>query len=130
MSQVVLDDQLDVQIMLPALENWITAVRLRDLRPSEHILDDRVPEILRTLRMPTFVTTDHGFWNRRLCHSDYCIVYFELLTEEQELLPGLLRRLLRVPEFHTRALRMGKVCRVQDDTVTYWESGKRSTLTF
>jgi hypothetical protein len=61
MSQLVLDDQLDVQVVVPALEGWITAVRLQNLRPLEHILDDRVPEILRTLKTPTFVTIDHGF---------------------------------------------------------------------
>ena len=33
MSQLVLDDQLDVQIILPGLETWITAVRLQDRRP-------------------------------------------------------------------------------------------------
>ena len=33
MSQLVLDDQLDVQIILPGLETWITAVRLQDLCP-------------------------------------------------------------------------------------------------
>ena len=75
MSQLVLDDQLDVQIILPALEGWLTAVRLQELRPDEHVLDDRVPEILRTLKTPTFVTIDHGFWNRRLCHCPICLCF-------------------------------------------------------
>jgi len=34
MSQIVLDDQLDLQIIVPALEAW-TPVRLQDLRPRE-----------------------------------------------------------------------------------------------
>ena len=129
MSQLVLDDQLDLHVLLPPLEAWITAVRLQSLRPGEHILDNRVPEILRTLKTPTFVTIDQGFWNRRLCHSGYCIVYFEMATPEQTALPALLRRLFRLPEFRSRAARMGKVARVQGKVVTYWEDGVRMSTT-
>ena len=106
MSQLVLDDQLDVQAILPRLEPWITAVRLQSLRPGEHVLDDRVPEILCTLQRPTFVTIDRGFWNRRLCHASYCILYFDLLTDQQQQLPSILRRLFRLVEFRTRAVRI------------------------
>ena len=130
MSQLVLDDQLDVQIILPSLENWITAVRLQDLRPGEHILDDRVPEILQTLKTPTFVTIDHGFWNRRLSHPGYCILYFRLTKNEQEQLPDLLRQLFRLPEFRTRSARMGKVASVRQEAVAYWETGKKKILRF
>jgi hypothetical protein len=73
MSQLVLDDQLDLQVILPALKDRVTAVRLQDLRPGEHILDDRVPELLRTLKQPAFVTIDRGFWRRELCHPAYCV---------------------------------------------------------
>lgn len=73
MSQLVLDDQLDVVKLLPRLRNWVTAVRLQSLRPGEHILDDRVPEILLTCHEPTFVTIDADFWKPQLCHERYCI---------------------------------------------------------
>src|SRR5262249_23352549 len=127
MSQIVLDDQLDMQILVPPLKAWTTVVRLQDLRPGERILDDRVPEILRTLRTPTFVTIDHGFWNRRLCHLDYCILYFDCAKNEQQLLPALLRQLLRLPEFDTRTQRMGKVARIQQEKVRYWEVGAKKS---
>jgi len=128
MSQLVLDDQLDVQIILANLETWITAERLQNLRPGEHILDDRVPEILLTLKTPTFVTIDRGFWNRRLSHPGYCILYCQLTKDEQEQLPGLVRRLFRLAEFRTRFARMGKVAKVRQETVDYWEAGKKNTL--
>jgi hypothetical protein len=112
------------------LETWISAVRLQTLRPGEHILDDRVPEILRTLKKPTFVTIDQGFWNRRLCHPGYCILYFEFTTAEQQKLPALLRQLFRLPEFCTRAARMGKVARVEAEIVTYWEAGEKNSRRF
>jgi hypothetical protein len=126
MSQLVLDDQLDVQIILPSLESRITAVRLQDLRPGEHIFDDQVPEILQTLKTPTFITIDHGFWKRRLSHPDYC----RLTKDEQEELPGLLRRLFRLPEFRTRSARMGKVASVGQEAVAHWEAGKKKVLSF
>jgi hypothetical protein len=122
MSQIVLDDQLDVQILVPALAAW-NLIRLQDLRPGEHVLDDRVPEILRTLHMPTFITIDRGFWDRRLCHPGYCLLYFQASKNEQKRLPRLLRRLLRLREFRSRAARMGKVARIRRDAVDYWKFG-------
>jgi hypothetical protein len=76
MSQLVLDDQLDLQIIVPALEGWITSVRLQTLRPAEQILDERVPELLLTLNRPTFVTIDRGILEsqampRGLQHSGF-----------------------------------------------------------
>ena len=121
MSQLILDDQLDVLELLPHLSKWITARRLQTLRPGELILDDRVPEILGTLKQPTFVTIDEHFWQRHLCNPDYCILYFSLRGDQQEQLPSLLRELLRRPEFRTRAARMGKVARVSAAAIDYWQ---------
>ncbi len=92
------------------------------------IRDERVPELLLTLNRPTFITIDHGFWQRKICHSGYCILYFALAKEEQGELPPLLRRLLHLPEFHTRAAHMGKVARVQKQLATYWEAGEKKVL--
>src|SRR5262245_12761452 len=121
MSQFVLDEQLDSDRLLPLIRRWSTAERLRDLRPDERILDDRVPELLLTRRQPTFVTIDRDFWHRRWCNPNYCILYFALKDTEQGLVPGLLRALLRRPEFHTRAARMGKVARVSPTTIDFWQ---------
>src|SRR5689334_9982449 len=103
MSQFILDDQLDVQDVMRPVQQWTTAERLGNLRPDELILDDRVPDILRTLNQPTFITIDRGFWDGRLCHPDYAIVFFALTREQQERIPPLLRAFLRRPEFRTRA---------------------------
>lgn len=120
MSQLILDDHLSAREVLTPIRRWVTAQFLRELRPGERVLDVRVPEILRTLRQPTFVTIDHGFWDRRWCHPQYAILYFALREIEQELLPGLLRALLRRPEFKTRASRMGKVARVGTTSLAWW----------
>jgi hypothetical protein len=123
MSQIILDDQLfDVEVLIP-IARWITVQRLHDLRPSEVIKDERVPELLRRLRQPTFVTIDLGFWNRGLRDNKFCILCFALRNDEQDKLPDLLRRALRLPEFRTKAARMGKVARISTSDIQYWKLG-------
>ncbi|MBC8492348.1 MAG: hypothetical protein H8D43_01080 [Chloroflexi bacterium] len=123
MSQIILDDQLfDLEVLVP-IARWITVQRLRDLRPGEVIKDDRVPVLLRQLRQPTFVTIDMGFWNRGLRDARYCILCFPLRNDKQYELPGLLRRLLRLPEFRTKRARMDKVAQVRPTHIEYWQLG-------
>jgi hypothetical protein len=121
MSQLILDDQLDVTEILPSIRKWITARRLQELRPGELIRDDRVPEILLTLKSPTFITIDHGFWNARLCHPGYCVLFFALRDDQQQLIPGLLRALLRRAGFRHRGDRMGKVVHIGAKGISYWQ---------
>ena len=49
------------------------------------------------------------------------VQFFDLSDDEQDHIPALLRRLLRFPEFRTRAARMGKVARVSFADVVYWQ---------
>jgi len=126
MSQIILDDQLfDLEVLVP-IARWITVQRLRDLRPGEVIKDERVPALLRQLRRPTFVTIDMGFWDKSLRDARYCILYFPLRNDEQYRLPELLRHLLRLPEFHTKTARMGKVARISPTAIEYWQWGDES----
>jgi hypothetical protein len=122
-SQIILDDQLADAAIRGRLAQWTRAQRLRDLRPGEVIKDERVPMILRELRQPTFMTIDMGFWNSRLRDARYCILCLPLRSDEQREIPGLLRHLLRLPEFATKAARMGKVARVSPMQVDYWQLG-------
>jgi hypothetical protein len=124
-SQLILDDQIDVRVVVPSLQMWITAQVLHTLRPREHILDDRVPEILLGLSLPTFVTIDQHFCKARLCNPGYCFLYFALRDDQQDPLPALLRALFRRPEFRTRAVRMGKVVRVSAVSIDYWQFPER-----
>jgi hypothetical protein len=123
MSQIVLDDQLDVVKVLPGLRRWVSAVRLQELRPGQHILDDRVPEILLTCRQPTFATIDADFWKPSLRHLGYCIAFVDVDFRRQQEVPGLLRQLFRHPAFASRAQRMGKVIRLNASGIWYWEVG-------
>lgn len=123
MTQIILDDQLfDMEVLVP-LARWITVQRLRELRPNEVIKDERVPLLLREVRQPSFVTIDMGFWDRDLRDSKYCILCFQLSNAEQHKLPELLQRLFRLPQFHTKAARMGKVVRITPTRIDYWAVG-------
>ncbi len=121
MSQFILDEQLDTQAVLPPLHRWASVTLLQELRPTELILDDRIPEILLELSKPTFVTIDHDFWDRRLCHPAYCILYFAIRNDQQEMLPPLLRALVTQKDFRTRTVRMGKVARIGLKQIDYFE---------
>lgn len=128
MSLLVLDEHLHVEKVCGVLAKHFSVVRVPDLRPREHVLDDRVPAILLELDRPTLITIDQDFWNRKLCHPDYCILAFTLEDHHQPLLPDLLRALFRHSDFATRAARMGKVARVSRSHGEYWEFGKAKKL--
>jgi hypothetical protein len=109
----VIDAALADELVLEPIGSMASTRSLRTLRLYEVVKDDRVPVLLRELSSPTFITNDEaGFWNRHLCSKAYCILYFALTDYQQEQIPSLLRRLLRLPEFKTKAGRMGKVVRV------------------
>ena len=78
--------------------------------------------VLRRVRQPTFVTTNVAdFWPRVPVHPRYSIVCVALPNERLHELPSLLRQLLRLPEFNTKAKRMGKVIRVSPSQLQYYE---------
>lgn len=130
MSLFVLDDHLQRVQLRDRLLHWATARYVRDIRPGEIVKDDRILSVLRTLRTPTFVTNDDWFWKRGHCDARYCIVYLALRGSQQYQAPDLLRRLLRLPEFRTRATRMGTVVWLSRDHVSWWRLGEdhRRTL--
>jgi hypothetical protein len=130
MSQLILDEQLDAQLLLPAIQRWASVKPLPEVRPGELILDERIPQILLTLQKPTFVTIDHGFWNRRFCHPNYCILCFALPDDQQEQLARMLRDLFKQKGFTTRTARMGKVARIGSNHVHYYEFSAPGTKQF
>ncbi len=73
------------------------------------IQDDEIIPLLHQLRRPTFFTRDSDFFDRRLCHQRYCLVYMDVDKYEASL---FVRRVLRHPKLDTQAKRMGAVIRV------------------
>src|ERR1051326_6473457 len=70
--------------------------------------DDEIIPFLRTLRRPTFLTRDHGFYKHNLCHPRYCIVQLQVGQYESA---SFARRVLGHAALDTEAKRLGKVVR-------------------
>ena len=121
---LIIDAALSDAEVLEPLQNLMKTRPIRDVRPFEVVKDGRVPVLLRELVYPTFINIDEaGFWHRRLCSKAYCILCFAFSAAQQELIPSLLRRLLQLPEFKTKAKRMGKMARISLANIKYYQHG-------
>jgi hypothetical protein len=120
----IVDVALADELVLEPIKRLASTRSVRDLRIYEIVKDDRVPVLLRELSSPTFITIDEaGFWRRNMCSQAYCILCFALSDAQQELIPSLLRQLLRLPEFKTKTNRMGKVARISLANIKYYQAG-------
>ena len=124
MSQIVLDEQIQHPKVLESLRSWITIRRILELRPDSVIKDEVIPHLLRHHKRATFVTINVGdFWTPKLCDRRYCILCFAVPDSKQFEISRLLRQLFHLPEFKTRAARMGKVVHVTLDHIRYYQAG-------
>lgn len=76
---IVLDEQLLGRDIEMEIAKWYRgAVKfISDLRPHTVIKDDAIPELLRLLRQPVFVTINEtDFWRKVVIDKRYCIVCF------------------------------------------------------
>ncbi len=81
------------------------------------IKDREIIPLLHQLSQPTFFTRDDGFYERKLCHTGYCLVYLDVRKEE---VATFVRRVLRHRAFKTKAKRMGKVIRASHVGLSVW----------
>ncbi|MBI5293788.1 MAG: hypothetical protein HY872_18080 [Chloroflexi bacterium] len=101
------------------LEGWGIPIRQIGFNVGRRGLqDDEIIPFLRRQRRPTFLTRDEDFYERRLCHAKYSLVYMAVHKNEAAV---FVRRLLRHPEFDTQARRMGAVIRVSSAGLSYWQ---------
>jgi len=73
--------------------------------------------LLHQLDRPTFFTRDLGFFNPRLCHADYALVYLAVRQDEAA---SFIKRFLRHSAFNTKAKRAGAVVRVSAVDLRVW----------
>jgi hypothetical protein len=95
----------------------------RDIgRPEWQDLD----EILRYLhrrKATTVITRDEGFFHRRLCHANYCLVVVSGVVTDTAV---HVLRFLRHPAFRTKRQRLGKVIRLSAAGIAWWDLNTRS----
>ena len=114
---IILDENI-IESQLHLLKRWrIPVHQIGEDVSRKGIQDDEIIPFLLTLRRPTFFSRDRGFFERRLCHRQYCLV---CLTVEKYTVAIFVRRLLRHPEFETQAKRMGTVLRVSSRGIQVW----------
>jgi hypothetical protein len=82
---------------------------------------DDQQEILRFLhasKQITFFTRDLGFFRSSWSHANYCLVTLTVPVLETA---HYISKLLRHPQFNTRAKRNGKVIRVSTKNINFWD---------
>lgn len=81
------------------------------------IKDQAILPLLHQVRRATFFTLDRGFYDRRLCHPGYCLVWLDV---DKRQVGDYVRRVLRHPRLNSQAKRMGTVIRVSPVGLHIW----------
>ncbi|MGH9839332.1 MAG: hypothetical protein ACREEM_11175 [Blastocatellia bacterium] len=117
----ILDENIDL-IRRQQLLRWKIHVRQIGIELGYAGMKDRneIIPLLHTLRRPTLLTRDDDFYHPQLRHPGYCLAYFDVTLAEAA---RYIRRFLRHPAFRTQAQRMGKVARVHQSGITFWQVG-------
>jgi len=120
---LIIDENIS-EIEVWKLREWRVAVRQigPDVAPAS-TTDENILPVLHRLKRPTFFTRDKDFWNARLVHRAYCLVFLDLREREGQIAAAV-RRFLRLSPFQSHAQRMGKVIRVHPGGVSFWQIGK------
>jgi hypothetical protein len=125
---IVLDENID-EPQRRRLEMW--RIRVRQIgvevgRLGMKDLNEIIP-LLHGLRRSTFFTRDRDFYDPGLAHRNYCLVYLDIKPTKTA---QFVRAFLRRHGFRTQAERLGKVARVHQTGITYWQVGasKRARL--
>ncbi len=122
---IIVDENLHSHRIMQAISAWYTGqvVSITTLRPGSVIKDEAIPTLLLKVSQPTFVTINVAdFWQKIQPHKSYCIVNVALPTERNSEIPVLLRRFFRLPQFKSKALRMGKIVRLTSERIEYYQS--------
>jgi hypothetical protein len=91
------------------------------------IQDEEIVPFLLQLPRPTFFTRDIDFYDRRLCHARYCLVYLAVKKQEVAL---FVRRFLRHKAFNTQAKRLGTVVQVSHAGLSVWRLHAEEEIVF
>jgi hypothetical protein len=113
----ILDENLP-ESQRQLLRSWRIPIRQIGIELGHQgMRDEEIVPLLHQLRHPTFFTRDFGFYNHRLCHAGYCIVYLAVGQYEAA---SFIRGFLRHLTFNTQAKRAGAVIRVSPTGLRVW----------
>lgn len=129
---IVLDEQLKHSNVQEEIGQWYQGrvVNVTTLRPGTVIKDDAIPQLLRQVIAPTFVTINvTDFWQQIEAEPAFCITCFPLTDDRVAEIAGLLRRLFRLPHFRTKQARCGKVIRVSHQQIQDYQARSHQRYT-
>lgn len=125
---IVLDESIYDERLATSILRWYpgTVTSIVKLRPSTLVKDEAIPMLLRRVSQPTFLTINvDDFWLKVAAQPSYCIVAVPLRQHESLFAADWLRRCLRLPQFRTKASRMGKVILLRPTHIEYYESNRQ-----
>lgn len=129
---IVLDEEISNPAIASKIATWYPGrtISIKTLRPNTIIKDDSISALLHTASKPTLITINvTDFWHVIPVDPRYSIVCIDLPNTRSLEVPVLLRRLLKMTEFKTKAVRMGKVIRLRPTRVDYYDAdGQLKTL--
>lgn len=120
---IVLDEQIYSAAIAQEIAKWYPGkvVSVKELRPQTLVQDDSIDVLLRGVSSPTFATINIvDFWRKIAPGANYCIVCIELAQLRARETPRLLRRFLSLPQFNTKAKRMGVVALLRPTRIEFY----------
>ena len=113
----ILDENV-IENQCRLLQSWRIHFQQIGLTFGKQGMDDKdiIPQLLK-LDRPTFFTRDDGFFDYKLCHPRYCLVYLGIRKDE---VATFVRRVLKHQNFSTKIKRMGCVIRASHTGLTVW----------
>ncbi len=85
------------------------------------ISDENIIALLHQFKGVLFLSRDSDFWNKSLCHLSYCLVYLDVERDEAAF---FIRKFLKHEAFDTVKKRLGKVVKVSQMGLSYYEVKK------
>jgi hypothetical protein len=125
---IVIDENIRAKDVIAEIARWYQGqvLSITDLRLGTIIKDDAVPKLLQAVRFPTFITTNvSDFWHIVEPHPSFCILCFVFPKERLLDIPPMIRIVFRMPEFKTKAERMGKIARITDQQIVYYSRDRQ-----
>ena len=131
---IVLDEEIHGPRLSQMIAAWYVGavVSITTLRPHTHIQDEAIVTLLHSVSQPMFVTINvPDFWRVVAAHADYAVICVDLPDWQVDELPTWLRAFLRMPNFRTKAARMGNVFCLRPSRIEYYAADRHiHTLTW
>lgn len=125
---IVLDEQIGSPALAEEIAKWYPGrvAILKDLRTQSVVKDDATATLLRTVPSPTFVTINvRHFWRVVRAESQFSVIAMDLSLNQVDEVSGWLRKCLSLPEFKTKAKRMGIVALLRPTRIEFYRADRK-----